>query len=90
MPLSQKLRHTRRPKLSTFATGLIWRGGVADRVTARQIGRMDVWLYTGISGLHALTNEEDGANLPDDLAHGHWIGLLGFKRAGRMSKWQSR
>lgn len=29
-----------------------------------------VWLYTATSGLHALTSDEDGANLPDEL--GPW------------------
>lgn len=38
---------------------------------ARQMGRMDVWLYIGANGLHAITSAEDGANLPGDL--GPWV-----------------
>lgn len=32
---------------------------------------MDVWLYTGANGLHAITSDVAGANLPDNL--GPWF-----------------
>ncbi len=40
------------------------------RAECTALGGMEVWLFVGADGLHALTGREDGSNLPSDL--GPW------------------